>query len=151
MTEFIDFYSSTPRHDLPLLVAGQAQKEFFVNEALSRLDMLVHPLVEAELADPPPTPAAGACYLVATPATGQWSGRDGKLAGWDGTQWSFASPSEGMAVFDKSESRSKYFRNGWQLPAQPAAPSGGSVVDAEARGAIDQLLELLRAAGLIAP
>lgn len=34
----------TPRWTLPLLAAGQAQKEMTHNEALSLLDLIVHPV-----------------------------------------------------------------------------------------------------------
>lgn len=150
MTEYVSFTASTPRHALPLLVAGQAQKEFYVNEALARLDLLMHPVVEAQQAAPPVSPTVGQCFIVAAPATGDWEAREDSLAGWDGQQWTFAFPAEGTAVLDRSEGRLKHFRNGWQLPVQPAAPSGGSVVDLEARETIDQLLEVLRQAGFIA-
>ena len=36
----VDFDTATARHGFPMLVAGQAQKEFFVNEALARIDAL---------------------------------------------------------------------------------------------------------------
>ena len=150
MTEFVSFTSSTPRHALPLLVAGQAQKEFYVNEALARLDLLLHPVVEAQQTSPPVSPAIGQCFIVASPATDVWEGLEDSIAGWDGQQWTFAAPAEGTAVLDRSEGRLKHFRNGWQLPVQPSAPSGGSVMDLEARATIDQLLEVLRQAGLIA-
>lgn len=150
MTDFVSFTSSTPRHELPLLVAGQAQKEFFVNEALARIDMLLHPVVEAQQTAPPTSPIVGECFIVAAPATGEWAGREDSLAGWDGQQWSFAFPAEGISVLDRSAGRLKHFRNGWQLPPQPAAPSGGGVVDIEARETIGQLLQILRHAGLIA-
>ena len=37
--------NDTPRWSLPLLAAGQAQKEMTHNEALSLLDLVVHPCV----------------------------------------------------------------------------------------------------------
>ena len=45
---------ATPRWALPQLFAGQAQKEVFHNEALARIDMLLHG--HAESADEDTTP-----------------------------------------------------------------------------------------------
>ncbi len=42
MSDPVQFEGATPRFALPLLFAGQAQKEFFVNEALLRADMVLH-------------------------------------------------------------------------------------------------------------
>lgn len=41
------------------------------------------------LATPPTSPAANDRYIVNTAATGAWTGEDGKIAQWDGTQWTF--------------------------------------------------------------
>lgn len=57
MSEPIVFPSATPALGLPLLVAGQAQKEFFVNQALGLLDAL-H--ARAVIASRPAPPAAAA-------------------------------------------------------------------------------------------
>ena len=150
MSEIVEFAAQTPRHELPLLVAGQVQKEFFVNEALSRIDMLLAPTIETALTSPPPAPLPGECFLVAAPAAGDWIGQEDKLASLDGTQWTYVAPRQGTAVFDISSGQMQYFRNSWQLAPQPAAPSGGTVVDTEARAAIEQVIEVMRAAGMIA-
>jgi len=66
--------SETARWDLPLLFAGQAQKEVFHNEALVRMDMLMHARAEsADLAEPPEMPDVGQCWIVANGAVGAWS------------------------------------------------------------------------------
>ena len=86
--------SGTPRLALPFLSAGQAQKEFFHNEALQTLDMLVAAAVEeAPRAAPPATPAVGATYIVADSPTGEWAGKPLNLAaytigGWGFSTWS---------------------------------------------------------------
>ncbi len=59
MSDPIVFETATAKFELPLLFAGQAQKEFFVNEALSRADLLLHCAIEGETAAPPPAPQAG--------------------------------------------------------------------------------------------
>ena len=57
--------SSTPRLESPLLSPGQAQKEFFHNEALQTLDTLVAAAVEEPpRASPPASPALGVCYII---------------------------------------------------------------------------------------
>ena len=53
MTDPVDFGSMTPRFELPLLFAAQAQKEFFVNEAHSLVDALLHPVVKGTTPTPP--------------------------------------------------------------------------------------------------
>ena len=59
----VDFDTATARHGFPMLVAGQAQKEFFVNEALARIDALLHPAFETVANTPPAVPAAGEWIL----------------------------------------------------------------------------------------
>ena len=148
MTDPISFPSATPRFALPLLFAGQSQKEFYVNEAHALTDALLHAACESEAADPPATPAEGEAWLVATGANCDWAGQDGKLAARQAGNWLFATPTEGMRLFDRSTGQMLLYRGGWQRPATPSAPSGGAVVDTEARAAIAELMTALSAAGL---
>jgi hypothetical protein len=55
-----------------------------------------------------------------------------------------------MRVFDRSTGQSVLYRGGWQRPPVPAAASGGTTVDAEARTAIADLVSALTQAGIFA-
>lgn len=148
MTDPVAFTHATPRFGLPLLFAGQAQKEFYVNQAHALADALLHAACEGEAATPPVTPVEGENWLVAAGADGAWSGEDGKLAAFQSGTWLFASPNEGMRLFDRATGQVLLYRGGWQRPAAPAAPAGGSTVDGEARAAIMNLIEALVDAGI---
>lgn len=150
MTDPISFTTSTPRYALPLLFSGQAQKEFYVNEAHSLTDALLHAACEGEAADPPVTAVEGEAWLVAGSATGEWAGQDGKLASRQSGNWLFVTPGDGMRLFDKATGQILLYRGGWQRAASPALASGGTVVDAEARTAIADLVTALRQAGVFA-
>lgn len=92
--------SDTPNFALPLLAASQAQKHVTVNEALARLDALASPVViSAELGAPPTESGPGDAYIVATPSSDDWAGRDGEIAFWVNDGWSFAPPRPGWRVW----------------------------------------------------
>lgn len=148
MTTLSGFNAVTPRNALPFLFAGQSQREFYVNEALARIDMLLHPCVEGELAEPPTAPADGACYLVASSATGDWAGREGHIAGWIAGAWTFAAPYEGIRVRDRTTASVLSYDGQWRRHTAPTLPSGGSVIDDEARSAIGEVVAILRQHGL---
>lgn len=162
--------SGTPRFDLPFLSAGQAQKEFTHNEALQTLDIVVAAAVEeGPRADPPAEAAVGDCYIVGTSPTGAWLGKSQAMAGFTSGGWRFAAPVEGMCVYVKSDALFAIFRSGaWETglvrgsslviagqqvvgPRLPtiASATGGSIVDAEARAALDAVLGAMRQHGLI--
>ena len=149
MTQPIAFDAASARHAFPFLVAGQAQKEFFVNEALARIDALLHPVIEGEIAGPPASPEAGQCWLVAQAPSGDWAGREGQLAAWDAEQWTYCAPVAGMEVFDVSTGQRLLFKGSWQRASRPAEPNGGTVVDVEARAAISELLDLFATLAII--
>ena len=149
MTDPISFTSATPRFGLPLLFSGQSQKEFYVNEAHALADALLHATCEGEAADPPAAPAEGDAWLVGTGGTGAWAGADGKMASYQAGNWLFAAPNDGMRLFDRSTGQMLLYHAGWQRPAAPGAPSGGTTVDAEARAAIGDLGSALIQAGIV--
>jgi hypothetical protein len=164
--------SSTPRVGLPLLSAGQAQKEIVHNEALQTLDLLVGATVEDLPAEmPPASPLPGACYLVGPAPSGPWAGREQCIAGFTGGGWRFIAPQEGMAFFVRSAGCEARFRSGSWIMGEVrgesvilageqvlgarlgpiADPAGGATVDAEARAVLGQILAAMRQHGLIAP
>ena len=150
MTDPISFPSATPRFAIPLLFAGQSQKEFYVNEAHALTDALLHAACEGEATDPPAAPADGEAWLVGTAATGAWAGEDGKLASYQSGNWLFAAPNDGMRLFDRSTGQLLLFRAGWQRPTTPSGPTGGTTIDAEARTVLADLISALMQAGVLA-
>jgi hypothetical protein len=148
VTDPISFTSTTPRFSLPLLFSGQAQKEFYVNEAHALADALLHAACEGEADEPPAAPTEGEAWLVGAGATGAWASEDGKLASYQAGNWLFTTPNDGMHLYDRSTGQTLLYRGGWQRPAAPAAPTGGATVDAEARAALAALVSALAAAGI---
>lgn len=140
----------TPRHALPFLFPGQAQKEAFVNEALARLDALVQPGVLGEASAPPAAPSSGDSYIVGPAASGTWAGHAGHIATWADTQWLFAVPPQGARVHDGALGSLAVFSQaeGWRRAAAPGAPSGGAVQDSEARAALAAIVAGLHRLGI---
>lgn len=142
---------------LPLLVPGQAQKEMTHNEALAQLELLVGASVVARTNAPPPAPQPGACWIVGENPTGPWSGKSGAIAGWTPSGWRFAAPPEGMLVWVAAEDGYARYADGIWRMRQPlgapvpldAPPSGGAVVDIEARAAIAAVRAALARHGLV--
>jgi hypothetical protein len=144
------FPGSTPALGLPLLIAGQAQKEFFINEALSLLDALHARAVTASQSTPPASVPEGACYRVTATATGTWAGQEGRLAVRVAGAWHFIAPSEGLLIYDRAAARFVIYKSQWQQAAVVAAPSGGTVIDSEARSTLTALITALITMGVLA-
>lgn len=149
MSDPVTFENASPRFALPLLYAGQAQKEVFVNEALALTDALLHCTVAGESVTPPAEPVDGENWLVADGAAGDWVGRDLSLACRQGGNWLFVPPRDGMRIFDISAGQELLFLGYWRKASLPSEPLGGSVVDGEARTAISQLISALQALGVL--
>ena len=149
MTNPISFAGASPRFGLPLLFAAQAQKEIYVNEALALTDALLHCAIEGTATAPPAAPTDGTNWLVATGATGVWAGADGKLACLQGGNWVFVTPRDGMVVLHRAHGQTMRYAAGWQAPALTPAPTGGTVVDAQARTTVAGLIAALQVAGVL--
>lgn len=149
MSQPLSFDLVSPRFGLPLLFPGQAQKEFFVNEAHALADALLHCAIEGTAAAPPASPVDGENWLVDTSASGDWLHKDGLLACRQAGNWLFVVPRDGMRLLDRSTGQIILFNGGWHAPAAPGSPTGGSTIDAEARAAIDNLIAALQLAGVL--
>lgn len=72
---------------------------------------------------------------------------ENELACWQQGQWVFIAPTSGMSVFDRNLDAIRHFKGNWSRPTAIDLPNGGSIVDTEARTAIDQILSILRLSG----
>ena len=142
----------TTRLGLPLLEAGQAQKEIWHNEALALIDLAVQAEVMGIGLDAPPAaPVAGACWIVGSNPTGAWQRQAGALAGWTEGGWRFVPPREGMAAWHRgTRSMVRYAEGQWHAAAVVAPATGGATVDAEARAVLAAVIAGLRRLGLVA-
>jgi len=132
------------------MLVGQAQKEDFVNEALVRIDGLLHCAVEQEQSAPPAGPLNGKSWLVGSGASGSWAGHEGAIAIRQLDQWSFVMPPDGVQLLNKATGqRISRIGGAWRAPSAPGAVTGGAVIDAEARAAITALIAALRSAGVL--
>ena len=142
---------TTARLDLPLLAVAQAAKEMTVNEALTLLDAAMQPVVEGEAGAPPTSPTPGQGWLVSSGATGAFAGHADAIAVWTAGGWRFVTPFEGMAVWRRDIGVvARMGSSGWFSEAAISAPSGGSMIDIEARAAITMILARMRDCGMTA-
>lgn len=144
---------TSARWQLPFLEAGQAQKEWWHNEALAMLDIGCQACVAGTLDTPPASPATGECWIVGGAPAAAWTGHAGAIAGWTEGGWRFVAPREGMTAWHAGEGTTvRHLAGAWRLDrsAPIGAPVGGTVVDAECRSAVAAILAALRARGWLA-
>ena len=162
--------TQSPRHAFPFILTNQSQKEITHNEAIARIDLLLHlHLQSAALSIPPEQPQNGQAWIVAAGASGAWAGHEKQIAQWLDGGWVFVPPVTGMrawladrlfdTIYDGYVWRSgdvwadRFTIWGQQVvgPRQPAIadPLGGEVIDVEARNTMGLILSMLRTHGLI--
>ena len=158
------------RFALPFILPGQAQKEAFHNEALAVLDAALHACVAGgPAAEVPPAPLPGQSWLVDSDPGGDWAGKPNHLATWTTGGWRFTAPVPGMSAWNiDAGSLLHWTGTAWSSGEWPVAtltiggrqvvgprletvpsPSGGTIIDAEARTAVEGLIVALRTHGLI--
>lgn len=159
----------SPRLALPLIAAGQSQKDVTHNEAVLALDRLVAlTVVSRSLAAPPTSPATGACYIVPADGAAAWGQPEGRLLHWQGSAWLPVAPRDGQVVLVADEAVMLVYLGSWQanwpvaglaiagravLAADPATilpPMGGATIDIEARAALAALVVALQQQGILA-
>lgn len=114
----------TIRHGLPLLAAGQAQKEVTHNEALLALDRRLQIAVASRrIKEPPNEPMAGDAYIVPPDAKGDWVDRSDRIASFDGSGWVFDQPGSGWLAWVADERQFCFFDGEWIGSAFLAAPA----------------------------
>lgn len=97
--------TATPRLSLPLLAAGQAQKHVTHNDALTRLDALVHLTVDSRSQTvPPAVPTELSAFIIPPGATGVFSGRTDQIALFEDSGWIFLTPRPGWQAWVSDES-----------------------------------------------
>jgi hypothetical protein len=143
------FESRTARLGLPLLYAGQIQKELFLNESLARIDGLLFCAIEGEANAPPANPGGGQAWLVGAAPTGPWTGQAGAIAIWQSGNWLFQAPRPGLRLLNRSTGQDIRFTTAWQSASRPPTPTGGTTVDAQARAALAALYDSLTIAGVL--
>jgi hypothetical protein len=72
-------------------------------------------VIARRLCAPPGRESRGDQYIVAAGAAEEWSGCDGDVATWTGSEWVFRTPFDGALAWVKGEARQVVFRQGaWQ-------------------------------------
>ncbi|MDH2326893.1 DUF2793 domain-containing protein [Cereibacter sp. SYSU M97828] len=112
--------SLSPALSLPFLEPAQAQKHVTHNEALRLLDVLVQPVVkDRTLRTPPAAPSEGDRHIVAAGATGDWAGRDGRIAVRVEQHWEFIAPQPGWKAHLLAEgANATWTGTVWATPAE---------------------------------
>ncbi len=86
---------------------------------------------------------------MASSPSGAWVDHAGSIAAYSASQWTFLPPRDGMTLLVLQTGQVLRYRNGWQAAAPVSVPTGGTVVDAEARTAIAAIRTALMTAGIL--
>ena len=69
-----------------------------VRGSVGQATNFVDPVINQTTTTPPGSPTAGDRYIIASVATGEWVGREGEIAEWNGASWDYTTPTPGMMV-----------------------------------------------------
>ena len=153
------------------MARGCAGRNIILLGSLRLLDIVAAAAVESVGANAPPaSPLDGQCHVVGTAPTGAWAGHAKAIAGYAPGGWRFVAAVAGMSALDKASGQTAtYDGSAWSIGAIKGAslklgasqvvgarlaavvnPSGGTVIDVEARAALVLILDRMRTHGLIA-
>ncbi|HEX8582789.1 MAG TPA: DUF2793 domain-containing protein, partial [Allosphingosinicella sp.] len=111
----------------------------------------------------------GQCWAVDAGPSGSFAGKAGGVAMWTASGWRFSAPNAGTNVWNKASGYTiRWGGSAWSggevegsaihvngvkvvgetLPAPPS-PSGGTIIDTEARASLNALIATLKSHGLI--
>lgn len=153
----------TSRYKLPLLAVGQAQKEYTHNEALLLVDNLLNPsilsildnpdtiadIIDAHQIETDQTSGATKAWLISPAPDGIWSQRANQIAIMTDNGFRYIEPLDGMRIFNAQSGCIMIYRErAWYMASTLVAPSGGSVIDSQARESIAAILNNLQQFGL---
>ncbi len=68
-----------------------------------------HSVIDKDLTSPPASPTKGNRYLIYGVGSGDWSGHDGDITYYDGSNWQFITKKEGMIVWVQDENEYYYY------------------------------------------
>jgi hypothetical protein len=103
------------------LVPSQGNPDVTHNNALRQLEGRMVRALDKDLTVAPSTPANGDVYIVASGATGTWSGKDKKIAHFWGGGWKYYTPIHGYSLMVVDEDL-RYFFDGTNWEIEPSAP-----------------------------
>lgn len=100
------------------LAPSQGSPDVTHNNALRQLEGRLVRVLDKDLTVAPSSPTAGNSYIVASGATGTWSGKDKKIAHFWGGSWKYYTPIHGNSLVVTDEDR-RYFFDGadWIIEA----------------------------------
>lgn len=129
--------TTTPRLGAPELVSAQATPEATVNEQIRYVEQGASYFIvkDKDLTSAPGSPSDGDAYIVATGATGTWSGKDGLIAFRMSTGWLYITPIEGTLTYVQDENaRYVYDGSAWALDTAGGSVGGAVVVPSTQAG-----------------
>lgn len=116
--------TQTPNLALPYIAPGQALKHITLNEALRRLDALIHmSVISHELTAPPLSPGNEDRYLVPVGASGIWTDRTGDIAVFRDGEWDFITPLEGWTIWSKTNNQFHVWDGNHWIPLSMISPT----------------------------
>lgn len=81
--------TTSPDLGIVLLEAQQQQPNVSHNEAILQINAMLNGVIDMTTTAPPGSPTEGDAYVVASPATGAWLGREDSVAFYTSGGWRF--------------------------------------------------------------